>query len=68
MANPDIPVIVPRVTGKGSEEQLTITAGKKKLTVNTGGENLRITVRSGKSTFSVPVDKTDWGLTIDLDN
>jgi hypothetical protein len=60
----DIPVQIPPVDVKGN---LTITAGGQKLVVRTGGKDLRITVRSGKSTFSVPIDKTDWHLTIDVD-
>jgi len=63
----DIPVQIPPVEGKGEEARLTISAGGQKLAVRTGGKDLRITVRSGKSTFSVPVDKTDWHLTIELD-
>jgi hypothetical protein len=63
----DIPVQIPPVAGEGKEAKLTITAGDQKLAVRTGGKNLRITVKSGKTTFSVPVDKTDWHLTIELD-
>ena len=67
----NIPVTVPPVTGKGSKELFTITAGKGRLAetmeVSTGGKDLRVTVRSGKNTFSVPVDKKDWLLTIEID-
>ncbi len=60
----DIPVQIPPVTGSGSSETFTIKAGAKSLPVNTGGKNLRIIVKSGKNTFSVPVDKRDWDLRI----
>lgn len=60
----DIPVTIPPVDDKG---MLNITAGGQKLAVRTGGKNLRITVISGKTSFSVPVDKLDWKLKIELD-
>ena len=60
----DIPVQIPPVDDKGN---LNITAGDQKLAVRTGGKNLRITVRSGKNRFSVPIDKNNWQLTIELD-
>lgn len=67
MAKGDIPVEIPPVEGEGEAATLTITAGGEKLAVRTGGKDLRITVTSGKSTFSVPVDRDNWHITIGLD-
>ena len=65
MALGDDVVVIPPVTGTGVNEEIVIMAGRNTLPpIRTGGRNLRINVRSGKTTFSVAVNKTDWDLRI----
>ena len=65
MAQGDDVVVIPPVTGTGANEAIVIMVGKNALPpIRTGGRNLRINVRSGKTTFSVAVDKINWDLRI----
>jgi len=61
-----IPVETRGLDPTGTEETFTLTAGGEKLTIRTGGKDIKITVKSGKHSCTFfPVDKGNWSLKIE---
>ncbi len=75
MSNGEIPGDIPVtgtkvVVGSGGDETFTINSSGtngRKLEVKTQGKALKITVFSGGASFTLPLEKDNWSLTIHED-